>query len=82
MQINLSLTRTGEPKKTVVAKAPEFVAFESEFNISVSALEKEFRYTHLCFFAWHVEKRTGVTQLDFAEWVNGVEEVEAEPVKK
>lgn len=81
MQINLLITYPGQPVKTVVAIAPEIVAFESHFNLSVTALEKETRYTYLCFLAWHVEKRTGATNLDFDSWVNTIEFVTGEEKK-
>lgn len=82
MQINLKLKLIDQPEKVVIAKAPELVAFESEYNISVAALEKDIRYTYLLFFAWHAEKRTGATQLEFMDWVATVETVEAEQAKK
>lgn len=81
MQINLLITYPGLEPKQVVAVAPEIVAFESHFNLSVAALEKEVRYTYMCFLAWHVEKRTGATNLDFDSWVNTIELVTGEEKK-
>ncbi len=81
MQINLFITYPGQQPKQVVAIAPEIVAFESHFNTSVTSLEKEVRYTYLCFLAWHVEKRTKATDLDFDSWVNTIELVTGEEKK-
>jgi hypothetical protein len=82
MQINLKLKLIDQPEKTVIAKAAELVAFENQYNLSVATLEKDIRYTYLLFFAWHAEKRTGATALEFNDWVNNVESVEAVETKK
>lgn len=82
MQINLQLEYADTTKKLVVAKAADFVAFETEFNISIAKLEQEVKYTHLLYLAWHAEKRTKATELSFEDWVNQVESIEAEPAKK
>jgi hypothetical protein len=36
----------------------------------------------LFFIAWHAEKRTKATGLDFEPWLETVEMVEPQPVKK
>lgn len=83
MQINLLITYVGQQPKEVVAISPEFVAFEREFNQSIASLsnEKDIRYTYLCFLAWHAEKRTKATELDFDAWLEGVEIVTGEEKK-
>jgi hypothetical protein len=67
----------------VTVSAPDFVAFESEFNRSVAKLGTEIRFTDICWLAWHRLKRAGETA-DFDMWLNRLDGVEiqeaAEPV--
>lgn len=53
----------------------DFIAFENHFDKPVSALESG-RLTYLYFLAWTASKRTGVTGLEFDEWVATVTSVE------
>ncbi len=82
MQINLQITHHGDAPKPVMAIAADIVAFESHFDLSVARLEQNIRLTHILFLAWHVEKRTKVTGLDFDAWLDTVETVELADQKK
>ncbi len=82
MQINLQLEYTDGTKKTVTARPSDFVAFETKFNLSIAKLEQEVKFTHLLFLAWHVEKRTKATELEFDNWVDSVDTIQAEEQKK
>lgn len=82
MQINLQIKFADQTDKTITATAADLIAFETEFNLSVAKLESEVRLTHLLFLAWHAEKRTKATGLDFNAWVETVEGVEAKETKK
>lgn len=80
--ISLQISYVDGTTKQVVAGAPEIVAFESKFDLSIARLEKDFRLTHLFFLAWNSEKRSGGTDLDFEAWLPTVESVEAGEQKK
>lgn len=82
MQINLQLTFADTTKKTITATVADLIAFEAKFDLSVSRLDKEIKLTHLLFLAWHAEKRTKATELEFDAWVDTVEAVEANETKK
>jgi len=82
MQINLLITFVDGNAKPVVARASDIVAFEERFNISMGSLQKDVRFTHLLFLAWHAEKRTGETKDNFEKWVDSVDSVEADEPKK
>lgn len=82
MQINLQLTFADKTKKLVTSTVADLIAFESKFDLSVSRLDKEVKLTHLLFLAWHAEKRTKATELEFESWVETVETVEAQETKK
>ena len=76
MKMNLRVTTNGGKTEDVVASAAELVAFEAEFSRSVAKLQDEFRYTDICWLAWHSQKRNKKTTKDFTEWVDGIESVE------
>jgi hypothetical protein len=82
MNINLQVTFTDQTAKEVSANAADMVAFEREFDLSVARLEKEVKLTHLLFMAWHAEKRTKSTTLQFEPWTETIEAIEATGSKK
>jgi hypothetical protein len=51
------------------------VAFEREFDISVSALGSDTKFSHLLWLAWTSEKRRKETSKDFEAWLEEVEMV-------
>lgn len=61
----------------VTGIAADLVAFEAEYDLSVSRLNQDMKITHLLWLAWHVLKRTGETKETFQKWVESVEGVEA-----
>ena len=58
---------------TVQVAAPDIIAFERKFEISLDKLET---YEHLCFLAWRAQVRSSVTSADFDTWINSVGFVE------
>ena len=77
MRIALTVDYVGGVSKEVIAGAADMVAFEREFNLSVGSLAESPRLTHLYYLAWHSEKRTKATGLEFDEWLATVEGVGA-----
>lgn len=75
MKINLDITFSDGLKKTITANAADMVAFEDKFNISVAKLGGEPRMGWMMFLAWHSEKRTGQTNLEFEKWLETVDQV-------
>jgi hypothetical protein len=82
MHIDLQLTYNDGNTKLIRAAAADLVAFESKFDISVARLEQNVKLTHLLFLAWHSEKRTKSTGLEFEEWLDSIETIEASEPKK
>jgi len=80
--IALTVTFLDGTTVTVEAVAPDLIAFESKFDLSVAKLEKEVRLTHLFFLAWHALKRKGETSDEFEAWVNTVAGVAQPDAKK
>jgi predicted 2-oxoglutarate/Fe(II)-dependent dioxygenase YbiX len=77
MKINLRVTFNDKTEQQVTATARDLVAFEDKFTKSVTSLESNFRVTDILWIAWHWLKRTDATQLDFDEWCDTVDEIEA-----
>lgn len=82
MKINLSVTYNDGSTKELVATASDLVAFETRFDLSIARLEQEIRWTHICFIAWHIEKRTGSTKDEFEKWLDTVASAEFGDTKK
>ena len=69
----LRITFNDSTSKELTVNAPDIIAFERKFEISLDKLES---YEHLCFLGWRVATRTGLTVADFDTWLNTVEFVE------
>jgi hypothetical protein len=82
MQINLQVTYSDGTTKAITAIAPDVVAFEAFFDLSIARLEQNIRLTHVLYLAWHCEKRTKATGAEFDEWLNTVANVELSEAKK
>ena len=82
MQINLRIVYADGTNKDVSAGASDIVAFEEKFDLSIARLEQNVKLTHLFFLAWHSEKRTGAVKDDFTKWLETVDNIEAQEVKK
>ena len=75
MKINLRIQFTSGETKDVVANAADMVAFEREFEVSISSLEKDPRLTHLLYLGWASEFRLKSTGKSFDEWLFDVDSV-------
>jgi hypothetical protein len=73
MRPTLRITFTDGTSKDVQVNAPDIIAFERKFEISLDKLES---YEHLCFLGWRAVLRTGLTTADFDTWTNTIEAVE------
>lgn len=75
MKINLRIEYTTGEEVEVTASASDLVAFESKFEIAVTKLEQDMKYTYLLWLAWHSLFRKKLTDKDFESWVDFVESV-------
>jgi hypothetical protein len=82
MTINLQVNYLDETEKLVVAQAADLMAFETKFDLSVARLDKEVKLTHLLYIAYHAEKRTKGTDLEFEAWIETIAGIEAKAPKK
>lgn len=80
--INLQVVFADGTTANCITTASDLIAFESRFDLSVARLQSEIRLTHLFYIAWHVQKRTKVTDLDFEQWTELVSLVKEAESKK
>lgn len=73
--INLQIDFVDGSTAEVIVVAIDQIKFESNFNLSISKLGSEMMLTHLYWLAWHVQKRTNKTALDFEAWAETVDSV-------
>lgn len=73
MRLNLQVNFANGTAKEITASVPDIVAFESKYDIALAHLNKNPKTTYLLWLAWHAEKRTKATELDFDAWLETVE---------
>lgn len=76
MKMNLRVTYNSGKNEEVVASAADLVAFEAQFSRSVAKFEVEFKYTDICWLAWHSLNRRKKVTKTFDEWIGDVDSVE------
>ncbi len=77
MKINLRIEYLSGESKEIVCSASDLVKFEEKFNLSISKLDEDMKFTHLLFLAWSSESRNKQTEKDFDAWVELVSSVGA-----
>lgn len=82
MKISLRIDFADGTTKDVVCSAPDFVAFEDKFNLSITRLDKEMKFTHLLFLGWTASHRQKQTALDFEAWTETIDSVGANSFPK
>jgi len=76
MKIALRLSYNDGTAEDVVCNAADFVAFEREFDVSVTTLSKgDSKIGHLLWLAWHSLSRVKKTSLEFDAWLDLVDTV-------
>lgn len=73
MKRHLRITFLDGSQSDAPITASDIVAFEFKFEIALDRIEK---FGHICFLAWHSQKRTKATDLDFESWLETIEIVE------
>jgi hypothetical protein len=77
LKINLRIEFANGESKEISCSASDLVKFETTYDISITVLEKNLKFTHLCFLAWTAEVRTKGTTLDFDSWMDTISSVGA-----
>jgi len=75
MKINLRIEYVSGESLDVSATAPDLVAFEDKFNLSVTKLESEMKFTHLVWLAWTSLSRQKLVSKEFDSWLADVASV-------
>lgn len=76
LSISMIVKVQGSEPRTATAIPADLVAFEREFSKSITSIQSDVYLTDLLWLAWHAEKRTNATGLEFDAWVETVETVE------
>lgn len=77
MKINLRIEFLSGESKEVTCSAADLVKFEAKYDLSITSLEKNLKFTHLCFLAWSSEFRTKASNLEFDAWMETISSVGA-----
>lgn len=80
MKINLRLDYADGVSKEITCSAADLVKFETKFDLSIATLDKNIKFTHLCYLAWCAESRLKATDKEFDAWMESVASVGASDI--
>jgi hypothetical protein len=76
MKLTLRIEFADGTYKDVLVSAPDMVAFEDKYDISIAKLDDP-KMGWLLFLAWHSEKRRKQTDKEFESWLELVDSIGA-----
>ena len=76
MKLTLRIEFADGTYKDVLVSAPDMVAFEDKYDISIAKLDDP-KMGWLLFLAWHSEKRRKQTDKEFETWLELVDAIGA-----
>jgi len=77
MELQFRIKETGKESVIVRAALVDIVAWEDRFERPSSTMGGDSIFARdFVWLAWHSQKRTGATALDFMEWVATLDEIE------
>ena len=78
MQIEFQIKPNDGDARTVTATLVDVIAWEERFEKPSTELASGDVYARdYVWLAWHSEKRTGKTELEFMDWVATLEDIES-----
>ena len=77
MELQFRIKETGKESVVVRAALVDIVAWEDRFERPSSTMGGDSIFARdFVWLAWHSQKRTGATTLDFMDWVATLDEIE------
>jgi hypothetical protein len=77
MELQFKIKETGKDSIVVRAALVDIVAWEDRFERPSSTMGGDSIFARdFVWLAWHSQKRTGATTLDFMDWVATLDEIE------
>lgn len=77
MELQFKIKETGKDSVLVRAALVDIVAWEDRFERPSSTMGGDSIFARdFVWLAWHSQKRTGATTLDFMDWVATLDEIE------
>jgi hypothetical protein len=77
MELQFRIKETGKESVLVRAALVDIVAWEDRFERPSSTMGGDSIFARdFVWLAWHSQKRTGATALDFMDWVATLDEIE------
>ena len=77
MELNFKIKETGKDSVVVRAALVDIVAWEDQFERPSSTMGGDSIFARdFVWLAWHSQKRTGATTLDFMDWVATLDDIE------
>jgi hypothetical protein len=76
MKLTLRIEFADGTHKDILVSAPDMVAFEDKYNVSIAKLDEP-KMSWLLFLAWHSEKRRKQTDKEYETWLELVDGIGA-----
>ena len=77
MELQFKIKETGKDSVVVRAALVDIVAWEDRFERPSSTMGGDSIFARdFVWLAWHSQKRTGATTLDFMDWVATLDDIE------
>lgn len=73
MRLGFEVTYADGNTEKVVCGAPDFIAFENKFEVSITKLKDDQRFGWLAFLVWNALRRSKKTDKTFEDWCDTIE---------
>jgi hypothetical protein len=73
MRLGFEVTYADGNTEKVVCGAPDFIAFENKFEVSITKLKDDQRFGWLAFLVWNALRRSKKTDKTFEDWCDSIE---------
>jgi len=73
MRLGFEVTYADGNAEKVICGAPDFIAFENKFEVSITRLKDDQRFGWLAFLVWNALRRNKKTDKSFEDWCDTIE---------
>jgi hypothetical protein len=73
MRLGFEVVYVDGNKDKVICGAPDFIAFEQKFEIAITRLQNDPRFSYLAFLVWNSLRRNKKTDKSFEDWCETIE---------
>lgn len=80
MRLPFEVTYADGNTEKVICGAPDFIAFENKFEVSITKLKDDQRFGWLAFLVWNALRRSNKTDKTYEAWCDTIEVIAGDDV--